>query len=92
MAEKRTRLTVDLPVELVKKADEWVQRGVSRSRNHLILQAVEAYIQQVEQQWIDTQFAEMECDEQYQKLALEIAQEFEQADWEALHAPTSDEK
>ncbi len=92
MAEKRTRLTVDLPLDLVKKADELVQRGVSRSRNRLILQALQTYIERVEQEWIDAQFAAMEEDEPYKRLALEIAQEFEHADWEALHTPVSDEK
>jgi Arc/MetJ-type ribon-helix-helix transcriptional regulator len=84
VTEERTRLTVDLPKALVKKADALVRRGAARSRNRLIAQAVEAYLKQLEEAQIDAQFAEMEHDERYRKLSLEIAREFERSDWEAL--------
>ena len=83
-SEGRTRLTVDLPKALVEKADALVRGGAARSRNRLIAQAVEAYLKQLEEAWIDAQFAEMEHDERYRKLSLEIFQEFERSDWEAL--------
>jgi predicted transcriptional regulator len=82
--EERTRLTVDLPKDLVERADTIVGRGVVRSRNRLIIQAVEAYIKQLEEAALDAQFAEMEHDERYHKLSLRIAREFERAGWEAL--------
>jgi metal-responsive CopG/Arc/MetJ family transcriptional regulator len=82
--EERTRLTVDLPKALVEKADSLVHRGAARSRNRLIAQAVEAYLKQLEEAWIDSQFAEMEHDERYRDLSLKVAEEFEHSDWEAL--------
>lgn len=83
--EVRTRLTVDLPKGLVKQADALIARGVARSRNRLITQAVEAYLKQLEEAWIEAQFAEMEHDERYRDHALQIAGEFERSDWEAAH-------
>jgi len=84
VTEERTRLTVDLPKVLVERADALVRRGVARSRNRLIIQAMEAYLERLEEAQIDAQFAEMERDERYRRLSLEIAQEFERSDWEAF--------
>lgn len=83
-AIERTRLTVDLPKALVEQADALVSCGAARSRNRLIVQAVEAYLKQLEEARIDAQFAEMEHDERYIKEQLRLAQEFERSDWEAL--------
>lgn len=80
----RTRLTVDLPKTLVEQADALVHCGAVRSRNRLIIQAVEAYLKRLEEARIDAQFAEMEHDERYRNLSFQIAQEFERSDWEAL--------
>ena len=82
--KERTRLTVDLPKALVKQADALVRRGAARSRNRLIAQAVEAYLKQLEEALIDAQFAEMEHDERYGELSLQLSREFERLDWEAL--------
>lgn len=84
MARERTRLTVDLPKALVERADALVRRGAARSRNRLIVQAIEAYLKQLEEALIDAQFAEMEHDERYIAEQLRLAQEFERSDWEAL--------
>lgn len=83
-SEERTRLTVDLPKALVEQADTLVRRGLSRSRNRLIIQALEAYLKELEEDLIDAQFAEMEHDERYHRLCLKITEEFERSDWEAL--------
>jgi predicted transcriptional regulator len=82
-AQTRTRLSIDLPTELVKQADTLVARGVARSRNRLILQAIETYLKHLEETHIEAQFAKMEHDERYRSLSLQIAGEFEHADWEA---------
>ena len=79
-----TRLTVDLPKAFVEQANALVRHSVARSRNRLILQAVEMYLKQLEEAWIDGQFAEMEHDERYRDLSLKLACEFERSDWEAL--------
>ena len=82
--KEQTRLTVDLPKDFVEQADALVRRGVARSRNRLIHQAVEAYLKQLEEASIDAQFAEMEHDQRYCDLSLKITGEFERSDWEAF--------
>jgi hypothetical protein len=61
----------------VEQADALVRRGVARSRNRLIHQAVEEYLKQLEEASIDARFAEMEHDERYCDLSLKLACEFE---------------
>ena len=82
--KEQTRLTVDLPKTFVEQADALVHRGVVRSRNRLIHQAVEVYLKQLEEASIDAQFAEMEHDQRYCDLSLKLAGEFERSDWEAF--------
>jgi Arc/MetJ-type ribon-helix-helix transcriptional regulator len=84
MKATKTRLTVDLPRELVERADTVVEQGAARSRNQLITQALEAYLHSLEEAEIDARFEAMAQDEPYQRLALELTQEFERSDWEAL--------
>jgi predicted transcriptional regulator len=82
--EGRTRLTIDLPKALVEQADMLVRRGVARSRNRLIVEALERFLKDLEEAQIDVQFAEMARDERYIEEQLRIAHEFERSDWEAL--------
>jgi len=84
MKPTKTRLTVDLPRELVKLADTAVERGAARSRNQLITQAIDAYLQNLEEAEIDARFKAMSDDEAYQKMTLQLTQELERSDWEAL--------
>ena len=84
MNSTKTRLTVDLPRELVKWADTAVQRGAARSRNQLITQAIDVYLHSLEEAEIDARFKAMSDDEAYQKLSLQLTQELEHSDWEAL--------
>ena len=86
MTGKKTRLTVDLPRELVEGADTAVERGAARSRNQLIAHAIEAYLHRLGEAEIDARFEAMAQDEPYQRLALELTQELERSDWEALQA------
>lgn len=89
MSQTRVRLTVDLPEELVEQATVAVKRGAARSRNQLIAQALEAYLRELQESQIDAQFAEMAEDEKYRALALQVTQEFERSDWEALQLSES---
>jgi Arc/MetJ-type ribon-helix-helix transcriptional regulator len=82
--EERVRTSLDLPQGLRKKIRHAVQQGVAKSQNALIVQAVEEYLAQLERDWIDAQFAEMEHDEGYQALNRQIEEEFARSDWEAL--------
>jgi len=84
MKATKTRLTVDLPGELVKSADTAVERGAARSRNQLITQAIDVYLKSLEEAEIDARFKAMSDDEAYQKLSLRLTQELERSDWEAL--------
>jgi metal-responsive CopG/Arc/MetJ family transcriptional regulator len=83
-SEGRTRLTIDLPKALVEQADMLVRRGVARSRNRLIVEALERFLKDLEEAQINVQFAEMARDERYIEEQLRIAHEFERSDWEAL--------
>ena len=82
--EERVRTSLDLPQGLRERIRQAVQRGVARSQNALIVQAVEEYLAQLERDWIDAQFAEMEHDKGYQVLNRQIEREFARSDWEAL--------
>lgn len=84
MKVKKTRLTVDLPRKLVEQADTVVEKGAARSRNQFITQAIEVYLHNLKESAIDAQFEAMAKDESYKRLALQLTQEFESADWEAL--------
>jgi len=81
---KRMRITVDLPQSLWDKVSSVLRRSAAKSRNSLIVQAIEEHLEHLEQAWIDEQFSRMEQDERYRTLNLQIAKEFEQSDWEAL--------
>ena len=72
----KVRTTVDLPETLQKRVQEAVARGTARSQNALIVQAVERFLRQAEQDWLDSQFAAMATDDDYQTLQLAIAAEF----------------
>ncbi|MDH4137694.1 MAG: CopG family transcriptional regulator [Anaerolineae bacterium] len=82
--EERVRTSLDLPQELQERIRRAVQRGIAKSQNALIVRAVEEYLAQLERDWIDAQFAEMEHDEGYQALNRQIEKEFSRSDWEAL--------
>ena len=79
----RVRTTVDLPEALRERVQEAVARGAARSQNALIVQAVERFLRQAEQDWLDSQFAAMATDDDYQTLQLAIAAEFAPLDAEA---------
>ena len=84
MKATKTRLTVNLPRELVKLADTAVERGAARSRNQLITRAIEVYLHNLEEAEIDARFKTMAEDGAYQKLALHLIQELDHSDWETF--------
>ncbi len=86
----RVRTSLDLPRDLREQIKKAVHRGAAKSQNALIVQAVEEYLDRFEEEWIDEQFAQMEHDERYQALNLQIAREFESSDWEALQITEGD--
>jgi len=78
------RTTTSLPSDLVERAQRMVDVGLARSRNALIVAALEHFVEHLERQVIDAQFAAMADDEAYHTLNLDLADEFAESDWEAL--------
>lgn len=78
------RTTVTLPVDLMDRTQEILDRGIAPSRNALIVTAVERFLAELERQEIDRQFAAMADDAAYQALSEETAASFRDSDWEAL--------
>lgn len=81
---KRVRTTVDLPPALLTRAQHFIDEGVVRSRNALIIAALEYFLDHLERRVIDAQFAAMADDEDYRALSLALADEFAVSDWEAF--------
>lgn len=81
---KTVRTTVALPVDLVRQSQRYIDRGDVPSRNALIIAALERFLAELERQDIDQQFAAMADDEAYQELNTQLAEEFEESDWEAF--------
>ncbi len=78
------RTTVTLPADLVKQSQRFVDDGTVPSRNALIVAALEHFLAELERQEIDRQFAALAKDAEYQELSERLAEEFADADWEAL--------
>ena len=81
---KRARTTIDLPESLLQRSKQALGWGAARSRNALIEQALKEYLDKLERERIDGQFARMAHDEKYQAVNIQIAEDFEKADWEAF--------
>ena len=79
----RTRTTLDLPSPLLIAADAAVARGLARSRNALMTQALASFLRDLEEREIDEQIAQMAHDPEYQALMEQICEEFTHSDWEA---------
>lgn len=60
--------------------------GAASSINDFLVEAVQDKLQQLREQEIDTAFAAMGSDEEYQKEAVALARSFEQSDWGAYQA------
>ncbi|MBW2106819.1 MAG: hypothetical protein DRG35_06235 [Deltaproteobacteria bacterium] len=86
---ERVRTTIDIPQRLWERLKATIKNRDIKSQNTFLIQALEAYLEQLEEAWIDQEFARMESDEIYKSLNLQIADEFAHSDWEALQ---SDEK
>ena len=79
-----TRTTIALPTTLLERVNEAIDRGVLPNRNMAIAAALEAFLDEIERQEIDRQFAAMGEDLPYQQLNEELVEAFADADWQAL--------
>lgn len=84
LREKKVRTTIDIPQSLWERVRLTVKDRGAKSQNTLIIQAIESYIQQLEESRIDAEFAQMRDDERYRTLNLKMAEEFSYSDWEAF--------
>lgn len=87
--KKTFTTTVRLPRPVYEQAKSIVdkEKGVSgpvMSMNDLIVHAITAYLKMYKRREIDSMFAYMAEDVDYQKEASLLAEEFAQSDWEAL--------
>jgi metal-responsive CopG/Arc/MetJ family transcriptional regulator len=77
---ERVRTTVDLPKDLLDRSRSIVDRKLAKNQNALFTAALAEYLDQLDQQAIDDQFAEMAEDSAYQTLNLDLIDEFAGAD------------
>jgi hypothetical protein len=63
-----------------------VDKGAADSRNAFLERAIRKQLAAARRAAIDAEFAWMANDSTYQKEAVEVAEQFAEADWEALRA------
>ena len=78
------RTTVTLPLALMQRSQQFVDKGIVPNRNALVIAALERFLAELERQEIDRQFAAMADDSEYQVLNEQMAESFSPSDWEAL--------
>ena len=78
------RTTISLPDNLVREIDLLIEVGDIKSRNQLIVEALQDKVKQLKDADIDAQFALMRDDSDYIEKTLNIESEFANADAEAL--------
>ena len=81
---RKVRTTVVLPADLIEAVDAIVRLGEAESRNDFLERALRNQIAAARRKAIDADFARMASDPTYQNEAVQIAEEFAEADWEAL--------
>ena len=79
----KVRTTVDLPRDLFERSRHVVDRGQAKNQNMLFTAAIAEYLDQLDQEAIDSQFAKMSQDASYQELNRALLQEFAGADQQA---------
>lgn len=82
--QKTVRTTVTLPTDLLQRSQKLIDAGQVPNRNALIVSALERLLNEWERAEIDRQFAAMSEDEAYQTMQTEMAESFEDSDWEAF--------
>lgn len=83
---RRVRTTVRLPRPLYEEARSFVQKEVSPAENinDFFVAAICAYVKLLRRKQIDSDFARMAEDADYQREARLIEEEFSPSDWEAF--------
>jgi metal-responsive CopG/Arc/MetJ family transcriptional regulator len=81
--QETVRTTVTLPADLLQRSQKLIDAGQVSNRNVLIVSALERLLNELERAEIDRQFAAMAEDEAYQTMQTQMAESFEDSDWEA---------
>ena len=76
------RTTINIPDELAAQADALVGCDGITTRNQLIVEALQHWIEQKKEELIDNEFASMAEDTDYISETLAIEEEFAQSDGE----------
>lgn len=84
MTTRIVRTTVALPETLLEAADRAVKSGKAKSRNELIAEALRHELAALKRSEIDSQFAQMAEDQDFQEDARKLSGEFADSDWEAF--------
>ncbi len=84
MQKQTVRTTVTLPDQLLKAVDQAVAAGKAKSRNELIANALRRELAALRRLEIDSAFQEMSADQEYRDEALNLSEEFAEADSETL--------
>ena len=79
-----TRTTITLPTRLLERVNTAINSGLLPNRNVAVAAALETFLDEMERQEIDRQFAAMADDSSYRQLNVELANDFAEADWQAL--------
>jgi hypothetical protein len=80
--------TVRLPVHVYERAKTVVRQSQASSFNEFVVQAIEEKVLRLTEAEIDTAFAQMAQDEDYQRSAVSLSSEFAKSDWEAFQPVT----
>ncbi len=80
----RLRTTVALSEDLLEEMDARVRQGEADSRNDFLEKALRNQLAASRRAAIDAEFAQMASDHIYQGEAVQVAEDFAEADWEAL--------
>ncbi len=91
MAAEATRLTVEIPSDLLEAADLAVRAGHAPTRDDLVIAALRHELhslsrRQARRAELDAEFARLSDDVEAQAEALRLDGEFASASWEALRS------
>ena len=91
-AKEEVKTTVTLPVTLYAEVHSFANSGVgpADSINDFIVVALLAYVKLIKRKQIDSEFALMAEDAEYQKSAKLLSEEFSSSDWEAFERVEKD--
>ena len=96
MAGDSSRMTVELPSDLIEAADRAVKAGHAQSRDDLVAVALRRELRQLTRSHsigraeLEAAFARMATDTEAQAEALQLDREFATASWEAFRSAEDD--